>query len=266
MAKSALRVLEIMEFVATSKSGSATHSQISQALGIPKSSLTSLLLDLQQPGYLDVDKETGRYSVGSQVMFLAHAYIRHLNIVRLGAPVVHDVFLKLNIFTSMVVPKDDDCIVVCSEALPSPLAHSLNIGQRIPMLHTALGRAILAFLDPTEIDRYLSRYQPVQYASRTKTRIKDLRTALDEIRASGYAYVQDEYLPGIIGIAAPVFNMNNRPIAAIGTAISTSQESASLEAAICEQLLPACQALSRRLGASLTATNPALFQDRRQKG
>src|SRR5437868_6212507 len=82
MAKSALRVLEIMEFVATCKNGSATHTEISNALGIPKSSLTFLLRDLQRPGYLQLDQQTGRYSIGSQVMFLAHAYIKSLNIIR----------------------------------------------------------------------------------------------------------------------------------------------------------------------------------------
>ncbi|WP_144113892.1 IclR family transcriptional regulator [Paraburkholderia sp. BCC1886] len=261
MAKSALRVLEIMEFVATHKAGYATHTEISQALGIPKSSLTALMLDLQRPGYLDLDRETGRYSIGSQVMFLAHAYLRNLNIVRLGSPIVHNVFLQLNVYTTMVIPKGDNCIVVCSESLPSPLAHSLSVGQHIPMFHSALGRAILGFLAPEEIGRLLSTYKPQAYTSKTRMDAAELRSALVEVRKSGFARMEGEYLPGIIGIAAPVFNIENRPIAAIGIGIPSSEDDPELEKRIAEQILQSTDALSRRLGAKLKPTPEKYFRE-----
>ncbi|ABE36261.1 bacterial transcriptional regulator family protein [Paraburkholderia xenovorans LB400] len=260
MAKSALRVLEIMEFVATHKAGCATHTEISQALGIPKSSLTALLTDLQRPGYLELDRETGRYAIGSQVMFLAHAYLRNLNIVRLGTPVVHDVFLKLNVYTTMVIPKGDMCLVVCSESLPSPLAHSLSIGQHIPMLHSALGRAILAFLEPEEVERFLHDYTPTPYTDRTKTGIEEVRKALAQVRKAGFAHMQGEYLPGIIGIAVPVFNLENRPIAAIGIGIPAVEGTTEFEKRICKQLLHSADTLSRRLGAKLKPTPSKLLR------
>ena len=50
MSKSALRVLEIMEYVASERDG-CTHTAIAQGLQIPKSSLTALLQDLQSKGY-----------------------------------------------------------------------------------------------------------------------------------------------------------------------------------------------------------------------
>ncbi|MBK4720918.1 IclR family transcriptional regulator [Azospirillum sp. YIM DDC1] len=261
MAKSALRVLEIMEFVASSKSGSATHTEISQALGIPKSSLTGLLRDLQRPGYLQLDRETGRFSIGSQVMFLAHAYIKNLNIVRVGAPVVHQLFLDLNEYTTMAIPKGDNVVVVCSETLPSPLAHSLNIGEHLPMLTSALGRAILAFVDEGERETYLKHYKPVAHTEFTKTDIGDIRRELAAIRESGLAYVREEFRPGITGYAAPVFNINGRPIASIGVALPTARIAPEHETRICTLLLERTTALSKRLGAKLQASPAELFKE-----
>ncbi len=63
MAKSAFRVLEILDLIAQRPSG-ATHTEISAALKIPKSSLTSLLRDLQLPGYLQLSEGSGKYMIG----------------------------------------------------------------------------------------------------------------------------------------------------------------------------------------------------------
>lgn len=213
MAKSAFRVLEILEFVAQCPSGAATHSEIATGLDIPKSSLTELLRDLTNPGYLEYDEATGRFSVGTQVMFLAHSYIKRLNIVRDGAPFVHRLFLEVNEFTTMAIPKGDQCIVVCAETLPSPLAHSLSIGEHLPMLPSALGKAILAFLDEAELDTFLATHKPVSYTAQTRMKLPDIRKEMQEIRQAGVAFSREEYLGGITGIAAPVFNLNGRPIA-----------------------------------------------------
>ncbi|MGO4813394.1 IclR family transcriptional regulator [Cupriavidus sp. 2MCAB6] len=251
MAKSAFRALAIMEFVAQCKTG-ATHSEIAAGLGIPKSSLTGLLRDLQQPGYLHLDEGTARYSIGSQVMYLANAYLRNLNIVREGAPFVHKLYVELDEFSCLTLPKGNDCIVVCAESSPSPLAHTLNLGERLPMLANAAGRAILAFLDDTEIDEYLSTHQPIAYTARTLTKIKDIHKELTEVRKVGIAYGREEYMPGITALAAPVFNIQGRPIASIAVALPTVRLTKGLERKIESVLVTQATALSRRLGAEST--------------
>lgn len=259
MAKSALRVLEILEFIADTRSGGATHTEISRALGIPKSSLTGLLRDLQGPGYLQLDPHSGRFSIGSQVMFLANAYIKNLNIVRVGAPFVHELFLELNEYTTMGIPKGDNCVVVCSETLPNPLSHSLNIGEHLPMTVSAIGRAILAFLDDAEISRFLNTKQ-VPYTQFTKTTKKAIRAELEKTRESGVSYVCEEYRLGITGFAAPVFNINNIPIASMGVAVPTARLTQEQEDRVRRELLKSTQSLSKRLGARLSASPKELLR------
>lgn len=251
MAKSAFRVLEIMEFVAQCNNG-ASHTEIAAALRIPKSSLTGLMRDLLGPGYLQLDEGTGRFTIGSQVMFLANAYLKRLNIVRDGAPSVRRIFVALNEFTSLALPKDDYCILVCAESSPSPLAHSLNIGERVPMLSSAAGKAILAFLDDAELDEYLTSNKPVRYTPQTLTKTEDIRKELKQIRETRIAYGREEYLGGITGIASPVFNIRGRPIAAISVALPTARLTEKLEKKIRATLLAETAALSSRLGADST--------------
>ncbi|MDK4717838.1 IclR family transcriptional regulator [Rhizobium sp. CNPSo 3968] len=260
MAKSALRVLEIMEFVATCQGG-ATHAEISVALGIPKSSLTELLRDLQRPGYLQLDKQSGRFSIGSQIMFLTHSYIKNLNIVRVGSPFVHQLFLSINEYTTMAIPKGDEVVVVCSETLPSPLSHSLNLGEHLPMLSSAVGRAVLAFMDEHEQEGVFERFKPTAYTPLTNTSLESIKKALAHTRETGIADVRDEYRLGIIGLAAPVFNVNGKPIASIGVALPSARQDLGYEEGVKKILLECTSELSRSLGANLTASPRSAFRD-----
>lgn len=240
-----------MEFIAQHREG-ATHTKISSGLKIPRSSLTSLLRDLQGPGYLQLEKETGRYVVGSQVMFLANAYVRNLNVVREGTPFVRRLFLAAKEFTALGIPKEGSIIIVCAESNHSPLAHSLNIGETLPMLASALGKSILAFLDDEELDNFLATHRPVAYTTHTLVKTKDIRDALKKARQSGIAYSHEERTPGVTGIAAPIFNIQARPIASLGIAVPTARLTNKLQRQFESLLLRESAALSRRLGANST--------------
>ena len=103
MSKSALRVLEIMEHIAQQPQG-CTHTEVAQGLQIPKSSLTALLQDMMSKGYLQRNPDTNVFTIGVQVLWLANSYLRNLNLVRLGQPVVASVFSKVQEFTLLAIP------------------------------------------------------------------------------------------------------------------------------------------------------------------
>lgn len=241
MAKSAIRALEILEHIATERNG-LTHTQISHSLGIPKSSTTVLLGDLQDMGYAQLDPTTGRYAVGPQVLALAHAYLRNLNLSRLGQPIVAHVFAAVNEFSALAIPKGDECVIVCAESSPSPLAHSLQLGEHTPLLPTASGKILLAFLAPDERETTLRRLK----ASRTA------RAELDLARRSKIAYTRGGYLAGISAIAMPVFNAQNVAIAALSVAMPSARLTPALEKKIISALASGAARLSAQLGAGAT--------------
>ncbi|MBI2728202.1 MAG: IclR family transcriptional regulator [Polaromonas sp.] len=247
MAKSAFRVLEILDLIAQRPSG-ATHTEISAALKIPKSSLTSLLRDLQLPGYLQLSEGSGKYMIGPQVLFLSNAYLKNLNIVRLAEPFVRRIFLAVNEFTSLVIPKEETGVIVCAESSPSPLAHALNIGERTPTLASAAGKAVLAFLEADEVDAFIAKNKPVAHTTNTLMRAADIRKDLAHVREAGLAYSREEYLLGITSIASPVFNSMGRPVASLAVALPTARLSAKVEAKITAALLKEGAALSKLLG------------------
>jgi DNA-binding IclR family transcriptional regulator len=247
MAKSALRVLEIMEHIADQRQG-ANHTQISQQLKIPKSSLSALLKDLQTEGYISVEGDSGRYTIGSQVLALSNAYLRNLNLVRVGQPVVNDVFGAVGEFTALGIRKNNQYVIVCAEIPTSPLAHSLQIGEHGPLLPSATGKVMLAFMSEAEKENTIFSCEIQALTQHTKMQMRDVRAELVQIRNDGIAYSREEALLGITAIAAPVFNATGIPIAGLSVALPTARLTAKLDEKIQVELRRGARRLSEALG------------------
>src|SRR3954471_4929306 len=166
MVKSAVRVIEILHFIATHDAG-CLHSEIALALDIPRASLTALLSDLRNLGYVTFDTENKRYSLGAEVLTLSHAYLRNLNIVRIGDPILRDIFREIQEFTSLVIAKDTSVVKVCEYAVPDPLGLHLQVGEAGPMHATSGGKALLAHLPIPMRDDVISRLDFRAYTQQT---------------------------------------------------------------------------------------------------
>ncbi len=235
MSKSALRVLEIMEFIAGHPSG-CSHTTVAQGLGIPKSSLTALLQDLQSKGYLQRNADTGFFTIGVQVLWLANSYLRNLNLVKIGQPVVAELFTQIRQFCTLAIPSGAEYVIVCTESTPSVFGHTLQVGSRGPMHTSALGKAILAWMPAAQVEAVLLQAAAAAGARSIKGKAFDIAGELAQARKSGVAHSRGEAIAGVDGYAAPVFNASNVPVASLGVGIPSgevnSREAARIEAAI----------------------------------
>lgn len=254
MVKSATRVLDILEHISRSEDG-CTHTEIATALSIPRSSLTALLRDLTRSNYAAFDEATGRYTVGPEVLHLSSGYMRNLSIVRLGQPVLLELFREVNEYSSLSLPRETEIIKVCEYAINDPRAYAIQIGESGPMHALAAGKAILAHYPPTLQKRILERMELTAYTSKTIRSRKALATELKEIRTGAIAYTREEYLAGMIGMGVPVFNHQDKVVAAIAVTTPVVRFTAKHERKVEKALRTVATKLSRRLGhrASLAA-------------
>lgn len=247
MAKSALRVLEILLLVAEQRDG-CTHTDVSRALDIPKSSVTVLLRDMVSMGFLEVNEASGRYRIGAMALTLGHAYLKNLNLVQIAQPVVTELFLQTGEFVALAIPKGRDCVIVCAESPHGPLAHSLQIGERTAMLPSASGKSILAYRESDAIDAFLDA-EPLQlYTEHTVVDKRRIRKELAEVRATGLAYSHGEAIAGITAIASPVFNMQGASIASISIAMVTPRFTEALHRQVAAAVQAAGAKISGLLG------------------
>lgn len=247
MVKSASRILDILEFV-SARRGGATHGEIASGIGIPKSSVTALLLDLTKRSYLMFDRLTGRFQLGPQLLSLASVYLHTLDVVTIGQAIVRETFTALDEFTALAIPQGMELVNVCAETPHYPMAHSVQIGERLPLHSTASGKAWLAFLPDGPRAEMIGRLDFRAYASNTIRDPKTLESELAKVRKTGVAWHHSENIEGITAVAVCIFDARGHPVAALSVAAPSVRFDKKMEKRVLAALVDGGNKLSQRLG------------------
>jgi DNA-binding IclR family transcriptional regulator len=93
-----------------------------------------------------------------------------------------------------------------------------QVGPRLPAYCTAIGKAVLAFLNRDLLQQYLDDNKLERMTSNTITDRKKLLKEMEEIRKSGFSVGREEFTFGRAGIGAPVFNKSGTIAGAISVA------------------------------------------------
>jgi DNA-binding IclR family transcriptional regulator len=246
MVKSAARVMEILKIVSSSRDG-LKHNEISQALGIPKGSLTFLLSDLISEEFLVLDNE-GRYKIGSQILILANRYLASLDIINLSEPVLKELMEKTNESSALALPKGKDTVIVAKKNAFQQLKLEFDIGENFPLYATAMGKVVLAYFSDEKLKNFLSTVELVPVTQNTIVDPVKLLKELKKIRESSIAYSLEEQFEGRVAMAVPVFNSNGEVVASITQTIPTVRYNPEKEQILKKALLEASRNLSNKLG------------------
>jgi IclR family pca regulon transcriptional regulator len=98
------------------------------------------------------------------------------------------------------------------------LGVDVRIGSRVPVYSSAIGQALIAHLPKVERTRILNLRPRVKVTPSSPTTLAELETRLAAVREKGYALSDQESVPGLRIIAAPVLDADGMPYAAVSVA------------------------------------------------
>lgn len=247
MVKSADRVIQILETIGNSEKG-CTHKELSSALNIPKSSLTSLLNTLVYRGYITSDTEDRRYNLGPQLLVLTGRFLAGLDLVRMGQPILDQIVAEIDESAEIAIRRGQEILVIASADCTRPIKRVIQIGERAPLYATAAGKAILAFLSEDELYCYMNSTSLEPLTEKTITDPRLLSAELKAIATGGIAYSREELNEGLIAMAAPVFDMYGRITASVVLPIPAIRFNKEKEQQVEKVLRNAAARLSYLLG------------------
>ncbi len=198
--KSALRTLDVIEFVVAHRQG-VVAQEIAGALGIPVSSLSYLLTTLADRGYLV--REGRRYLPGPSLARL-RAAPEALPLADRVAPLVRALKGELNETASFMVQRGWDVEALVTEASDQALRYAVDPGTRRPLHALAAGKAIAAWLPEADLARYFAETIRATLTPHTRTSEADLTADFARIKAEGFSLAREEATVGIVGMAVPV--------------------------------------------------------------
>lgn len=188
-------------------------TELGARVGLHKSTVYRLLATLARHGYVQQDPATERYSLGLKLVELGTAVLDHLELRELARPYLKRLMEASQEVAHLVVLQDGDVVYIDKVECPGPVKMYSQLGRRAPAHATAVGKALLAFLPPAQVEAILARGLP-RLTPHTITDPERLRTELHLVRERGYAVDNEENELGIRCVAGPIFNHTGQVVAA----------------------------------------------------
>lgn len=237
--KSALRTLDVIEFVVAHRQG-VVAQEIAGALGIPVSSLSYLLTTLADRAYLV--REGRRYLPGPGLERL-RAPQGALPLPDRVTPLVRALKGELNETAAFMVQRGWEVESLVTEASDQALRYAVDPGTRRPLHALAAGKVILAALSEDELARYFAETTRAVFTPATRTSEADLRADIAEARVTGLAVAREEATVGIVGNAVPVL-LDGAFVGVFSVAVPAVRFDAALEVRVGQALMRAAAALA----------------------
>ncbi|WP_417284808.1 IclR family transcriptional regulator [Comamonas sp.] len=202
-----LRLFALLEAVAQ-KNVPFTLQTMVEETGLPKPTMHRMLSQLESAGILQRDGNGRHYGTGQRLMRLAESVL--LNNTTHGA--------RHAVLTQLVHELGESCNITAfsgSEVLyldrvetPAPLRFYLHPGSRVPAHCSATGKLFLSQMAPAQRRRLLSNVPLEAFTGNTLTTFEALEQELEQVREQGYAFDNEEFLPGLLclGVLVPAPN------------------------------------------------------------
>lgn len=225
-----------------------TLAQVAERTGLARATARRFLHTLVSMDYANTDGT--RFWLTSRVLELGHSYLSSLSLPDIGQPRLEELSRRISESSSMSVLEGTDVVYVSRVPVRRIMAVSITIGTRFPAYATSMGRVLLADLNPTDLDDYLSAVTLEQLTPRTCTSVGQLRAELQTVRDQGWSLVDQELEIGLRSVAAPVLGPDGRAVAAVNVSTRTEVYSvADLHREIVPPLLDTARAITGDLAA-----------------
>lgn len=222
-------------------------TEVSRQLGLPKSVAHRLLLSLRDNDLLEQNEETHKYRLSLKMFEIGMAYRRGLPWDRVATPFLEDLAARLGENINLAVLSGSEIVYVQMIQGTKPIRVVHQVGERNYAHSTGLGKVLLAFQPPEELEAWLETAQLPKLTPKTITSREELRSELDHIRRRGYAKDASESADGVGCIAAPIVDCGGTVRAAISISGICQQMFGSREEELVDAILRTAEAISATL-------------------
>ncbi len=184
-------------------------SEISERLGLNKSTVHGIISTLKYHGFISQDEETQKYKLGIRFVEFGDLVINSMNIRNAAMPVIDAVCERIEETVHIAMLDGLDVVWIEKRECTKSIKTSTKIGARLPAYTTADGKIIICYQNKDKIKNYLPKRIP-QYTKNTITNKGEFIKKLEEMKKNGYAIDNEEYVEGLKCVAAPIFDHNGK--------------------------------------------------------
>lgn len=192
----------------TEEQSTLSQTEISRHLGLNMTSTYRYVNTLVRLGYLEKDRKSKRLRLGLNCMALGANFIKNFDRLKEIKSLVNNVHEQHGMTIDVALVVDNALMNVYRREAKNTLIFRLpNVSSEWHT--TSLGKAHLSNIPKKVLYEILPNIDLDPKTPNTIVNRADLLVELEETRQRGYSKSNEEYLPGLITIGAPLINFKN---------------------------------------------------------
>ena len=207
-----------------------------------------LISSLALRGYVEKNSETSRYRLGHRSLSLGASSERAFDYAVTARQELERLAREHHLNGFVSVLRGGRAIYVLAVQADGPVAIKVSPGSDMPLHSTSAGKVLLAALSDSEARKLLGNRKLAAITPHTITDAGVLVAALARVRRQGFATVNEENIPGVLSVGAPIRDRAGNVVAALSVAFPKYLDSGLTLASVEPLVMGAALRVSRMLG------------------
>lgn len=191
-----------------------SNQELAQRCKLPKSTVSRLTMTLTKLAYLIHVRESGRYRLGTGCLALGSALLNKLDVRKIARPMMLELAEFSGASVSLGVRDKLSMIYVENCRSSAALTLTLDVGSRMPLAASAMGRAWLAAVPESQRLEALEQVRELDHLA-WHTVKSGVDKALDDYRTLGVTTSFGDWNKEVNGIARAFNPGNGLPMMAV---------------------------------------------------
>jgi len=168
------------------------NRDIAERTGLPKATVSRLTYTLTRLGYLNYHDKLGKYELGTGVLALGYAFLANLDLRQWAREAMQTLANETHTTVAMGSRDRLSMIYLLIRRGPGAIGLGHEIGDRIPIATTGIGRAYIAALDQGERQQLLDSLRDADPTAWPQQQ-QALERALEDYQQYGYCLSLGEW-------------------------------------------------------------------------
>lgn len=180
-------------------------AELARRSGLPKAAVGKLTHTLNRLGYLDAVGDSGAWRLGIAILGLGYGNVSGLRIAEAVQPFMDEVARAAGEGIMVALGRQEDLSMVhlaCTRTA-GMVTLQMNVGSRISLARSSMGRAYMAALAEDELDDTFAQLL-AKYGSDRWPPLRDsIERSLADVRQHGFCVNLGDWRPDVHSVAVP---------------------------------------------------------------
>ncbi len=238
------RIFDVLELLVGHSRG-LTLTEIVNHLGLPTSSAHNLLQRMVAAEVVTMTEDL-RYGIGARAVRLGIRIVGELDVKSAARRALQDLARETGEDVYLAMRIGSRVSYVDRVEGNRMVSVDIRLGQTLFLHATSVGKLFAAHTP--QLQKQLFAGDRPRLTAQTLVGEDELEREFDRVRKSGYAVSREEAIPGIVGLAVPVYDAESELVAALHVSALSAQLTKARERQLVASATAAAASIERELG------------------